>query len=168
MCCALNFFLIFLRVFSKLAHSFVAIELLIFQKWKIPILLLKRARIIWAKNLYSLNKMGSHQKNYFVHSSKSIFILNIYQNHFLFSIYSHLSYFWFLWLFCTMVAFINKIDQNYPLQQARNLFYNINLLMHHLQVITHIHLSCLDLIINTLLSMITVPTSQIQMTYSPV
>ena len=43
-------------LFIKLAHSSVAIELLTFQKWKIPLLLLKRAVIIWGKEIYSLRK----------------------------------------------------------------------------------------------------------------
>ena len=98
----------------------------IIQKGKIPFLLLKRALSIWAKKLHSLRKKRVSPKHYFENSSKFIFhifrfvdtfhrgshqnnILNINQNRFfcifrflIFFIHSHLSYFRFLLLFCTM------------------------------------------------------------------
>ena len=46
--------------------------------------------------------------------------------------------------------------------------FNIQLLIHHLQVIPHKNLSRLDLIINTLLTIKTITTSQIQMTFTHV
>ena len=50
--------IIFKQLFIKLAHSFVAIELLTFQKCKIPFLLLKKAFSTWAKKPYILGKNG--------------------------------------------------------------------------------------------------------------
>ena len=49
-----------------------------------------------------------------------------------------------------MVVYTKIINRNCPLQHSRNLFYNPQLLIHHLRVIPHKHLSRLDLIINTL------------------
>ena len=60
--------------------------------------------------------------------------------------------------------FSKTINQIYPLQHWRNLFYHLQLLIHHLQVIRHRHIYCLDLIINTLLPIRIRSTPQIQMT----
>ena len=48
-----KYFNFWLGLFSKLAYSFVAIELLDFSKWKIPFLLLKRVLGIWAFKEYT-------------------------------------------------------------------------------------------------------------------
>ena len=64
--------------------------------------------------------------------------------------------------------FTKIIDRNYPPQQSINLFYPIQLIIHHLQVVPHENIFRLDLIINTLLSIKTIKTSQIQMTYTHV
>ena len=61
-------------------------------------------------------------------------------------------------------SFSKIIDRNYQLQHLRNLFYNIKLLIHHLQVIRNEHLSRLNLIIKTLLQIKTRTAPQIQMT----
>ena len=67
--------------------------------------------------------------------------------------YPHLSYLWSLVLFCTMDkeigSFSTIIYQNYPLQHWRKLFYNLQLLIHYLQMIRHKHISRLNLIIKT-------------------
>ena len=55
-----------------------------------------------------------------------------------------------------------KID--YCPQHSRNLFYHLQLIIYHLQVIWHKHSSSLNLIINTLLQIKTRTTPQIQMT----
>ena len=116
-------YLIFLQLFSKLVQSLYLLNYWLFQECKIPFLSLKRALNIWAKKLFSLNKQGSYQKHYFGYPSKSIFhifwfliffiveyhrtnILIIHQNRYfqifdllIFSIYSHLWYFRFLYYY---------------------------------------------------------------------
>ena len=98
---------------------------------------------------------------FFIGGSNQFYFLIINQIFYLifrFVELSHLSsfiIFSILVLFCTMGKEISNfskiIDQNYPLQHQRNLFYHLQLLIYHLQVIWHEHLSRLDLIIKTLL-----------------
>ena len=64
----------------------------------------------------------------------------------------------------TLVVYTKIIDQKYLIQHSRNLVYHHHPLIHHLQVITHWRLSRIDLIINTLLSIRTRTSYQIQMT----
>ena len=102
---------------------------------------------------------GSNQNKYFNHSSKQISFFDLLS----FLAYTHLSSFRFLVLICTMGNEIGRfskiIDQKYPLQHSRNLFYqlqllihnlHLQLLMHNLQVIRHKYPYLLDLIINKL------------------
>ena len=60
--------------------------------------------------------------------------------------------------------FSNIIDRKNPIQQSRNLFYHIQLLIDHLQVIRHEHPSHIRFIIKTLLQIKTRTRPQIQMT----
>ena len=132
---------------------------------------------IRAKNIYPLSKQESYQKNildipqnqnftffgfwyfsygvspktYFEHSSKLIFSHFSICSSFSFILIYHI--FGFYWYFHHgkghLVIYTKIINQNYPLQHSRNLVYHHWLLIHHLQVIPHGHLSCLDLIIST-------------------
>ena len=100
-------------------------------------------------DFYPLRR-GVSPKQLIIYPRKKIFIDLLS-----FLIYSHLSYFWLLVLFCTMGKEIGRLKkiiyQDYPLQHWGKLFYHIHLLIHHLQVIPHKHLSRIDLIIKTLL-----------------
>ena len=60
--------------------------------------------------------------------------------------------------------FSNINNRNYPLKHSRNLFYHLQLLIHHMQVIRQEHLFHLNLIIKTLPKINTITTPQIQMT----
>ena len=60
-------------------------------------------------------------------------------------------------------SFLNITDRNYQLQHSRNLFYNLHMLIHHMQVIWHEHPYRLNFIIKTLLQIKTRTTPQIQM-----
>ena len=120
-------------------------------------------------NLWSFHS-GVSSKKHFEHSSKLI------SSHF--SIYSSLSfiliyhifgsYYYFPPWARTLVVYAKLIDQNYPIQQSRNLVYHHWILINHLQVIPHEHLSRIDLMINKLLPTRTRTTYQIQMTASHV
>ena len=50
-----------------------------------------------------------------------------------------------------MVVLSNIIDRNYPLQHSKNMFYHLQLIIHHVQVIWHECPSRLNLILNTLI-----------------
>ena len=95
------------------------------------------------------------QKNLFVHP------INLF-SFIIFRFYYHVP----LWE-RTWVVYTKIIDHTYPPQHSRNLVY-YQLLIHHLQVLPHQHLSCLDLIINTLLPIRKITTYQKQMTSSHV
>ena len=179
-----------------MAHIFVAIELLpYFKNENFHFYCSRDISVFGLKYIYSWGKNGSHKNESNIHQNwfftffdLLIFfiggltkqnILNIHQNRFSnFSIYWAFSFiiiyhiFSFYYYFAPwarkLFVFTNIIDQNYPIQHSRNLFYNIQLLIHHLQLIPHEHLSRLDLIVNTLIPMRTRTTSQIQMTSSPV
>ena len=76
--------------------------------------------------------------------------------------------FWIFWYYFVpwsrkLVKFTKIFDQNHPLQNWRNLFYHLQLLIHHLQVVRQEHLSRLHLIISIQIRIKTRTTSQIQM-----
>ena len=54
--------------------------------------------------------------------------------------------------------FSNILDQKYPHQHSRNLFYLLQLLTHHLKVIRQENLFHINLIIKTLLQLKTITT----------
>ena len=132
--------------------------------------MLKKALSIWAKNIYIPKiKRGLPKKNWTFIKINCLTFLDFLivfiggSNQKIFrsfiNFFSHFSICWafsliFLLLFCTMGkeigCFSKIIDQNYPFQHWRNLFYHIQILIHHLKVIRHEHLSCLELIIKIL------------------
>ena len=183
------------RLFRKLAHSFVAIDFFFINRdfhfyWLIDL------SVLGQKLFHLISKHGSYQKLFWVSikisfshfrlfhlfrrvvSSKNIW--NIHKNWsfqiffdlLIFFIYPHLSYFLFYHHFHNVKGhwlFIQKWStKKYSIQQSRNLVYHHQLLMHHLNLIPHKHLSRRDLIISALLPNRTRTTHQLNITSSHV
>ena len=99
---------------------------------------------------------GGLIKNKFSYLSKSIFSCFSICWYLSFIIIYHIFdfYYYFPPWARTLVVYAKIINWNYLLQQSRNPFYHLRLLIHHLLVISQEHISFLDLILNTSLSII--------------
>ena len=67
-----------------------------------------------------------------------------------------------------LVVLTNIINKKYPLQHSRNLYYHLQHIINHIQLLQHKQLSHINLIIKTVLQFKTCRTSQIQMISTPV
>ena len=67
-----------------------------------------------------------------------------------------------------LVILTTIFDQKYPLQHSRNLYYHLQHIIHHIQLLRHKQLYHINLNIKTVLKFKTRRTSQIQMVSTPV
>ena len=67
-----------------------------------------------------------------------------------------------------LVILSNIIVQKYPLQHSRNLYYHLQQIIHHIQLIRHEQLYHINLKIKTVIQFKTRRISQIQMISTPV
>ena len=67
-----------------------------------------------------------------------------------------------------LVILTNIIDQKYPLQHSRNLYYHLQHIIHHIKLLRHEQLYHINLNIKIVLQFKTRWTSQIQMISTPV